>query len=162
MSKVFNMVGGGGGATASIFVKGLSQTDTVTATNGSKTKVGVWTQILNPAYVVPDGYTQLEYIESSGTQYIDTEISPNRPLHTTTEVSFSPNTSNWSIPFGSNTNHSSGANGYQIMRNTSNTLYFIYSVQHATSMVLDSDKFYKLELDAVEGSQELRVNNAVV
>ena len=43
MSKVFNMVGGGGGATASIFVKGLSETDTVTATNGSKTKTGVWT-----------------------------------------------------------------------------------------------------------------------
>lgn len=70
MSKVFNMVGGGGPA-ASIFVTGLSETDTVTATNGSKTKVGVWTQKPNPAYVVPDGYTQLEYIESTGTQYID-------------------------------------------------------------------------------------------
>lgn len=43
MSKVFNMVGGGGGPAASIFVTGLSQTDTVTATNGSKTKAGVWT-----------------------------------------------------------------------------------------------------------------------
>ena len=69
MSKVFNMVGGGG-VTASISVAGLSQTDIVTATNGSKTKIGVWTQIPNPAIVVPDGYTQLEYIESTGTQYI--------------------------------------------------------------------------------------------
>lgn len=81
MSKVFNMVGGGGGATASISVAGLSQTDTVTATNGSKTKTGVWTQIPNPAlYVLPDGYTQLEYIESTGTQMIKTGIvntSPN-------------------------------------------------------------------------------------
>ena len=81
MSKVFNMVGGGGGGgggpAASIFVKGLSQTDTVTATNGSKTKTGVWTQKPNPEIVVPDGYTQLEYIESSGTQYIDTEFKPN-------------------------------------------------------------------------------------
>lgn len=78
MSKVFNMVGGGG-ATTSIFVKGLSETDTVTATNGSKTKVGVWTQIPNPlANGLPDGYTELEYIESTGTQYIDTEIPANQ------------------------------------------------------------------------------------
>ena len=40
---------GAGGATASIFVTGLSETDTVTATNGSKTKTGVWTQKPNPA-----------------------------------------------------------------------------------------------------------------
>ena len=42
MSKVFNMVGGGGGPAASIFVTGLSETDTVTATNGSKTLTGKW------------------------------------------------------------------------------------------------------------------------
>ena len=42
MSKVFNMVGGVGGPSASIFVTGLSDTDTVTATNGSKTLTGKW------------------------------------------------------------------------------------------------------------------------
>lgn len=42
MSKVFNMVGGGGGPAASIFVTGLSETDTVTATKGSKTLTGKW------------------------------------------------------------------------------------------------------------------------
>lgn len=40
MSKVFNMVGGGGGPAASIFVTGLPETDTVTATNGVKTLTG--------------------------------------------------------------------------------------------------------------------------
>ena len=74
MSKVFNMVGGGGGPAASIFVTGLSETDTVTATKGAKTLNGKWTQKPNPDYVVPDGYTQLEYIESTGTQYINTGI----------------------------------------------------------------------------------------
>ena len=34
---------GAGGETASIFVTGLSETDTITATNGSDTKIGVWT-----------------------------------------------------------------------------------------------------------------------
>lgn len=42
MSKVFNMVGGGGGATASISVTGLSETDTVTASNGSKIVTGIF------------------------------------------------------------------------------------------------------------------------
>ena len=79
MSIIGNpIMAGGGGVTASIFVTGLSQTDTVTATNGSKTLTGKWTQKPNPAIVVPDGYTQLEYIESTGTQYIQTAISnPN-------------------------------------------------------------------------------------
>ena len=57
---------------------GLLETDTVTATNGSKTITGVWTQIHNPASDVPEGYTQLEYIESSKTQYIDTGFKPNQ------------------------------------------------------------------------------------
>ena len=69
---------GAGGEKASIAVTGLLETDTVTATNGSKTITGVWTQIHNPASDVPEGYTQLEYIESSKTQYIDTGFKPNQ------------------------------------------------------------------------------------
>ena len=69
---------GAGGEKASIAVTGLLETDTVTATNGSKTIAGVWTQIHNPASDVPEGYTQLEYIESSKTQYIDTGFKPNQ------------------------------------------------------------------------------------
>ena len=68
---------GAGGESASIFVTGLSETDTVTASKDGKTVIGKWTKIPNPAYVVPDGYTQLEYIESSGTQYIDTGFGKN-------------------------------------------------------------------------------------
>ena len=67
---------GAGGESASIFVTGLSENDTVTASKDGKTVIGKWTQIPNPAYVVPDGYTQLEYIESTGTQYIDLNIVP--------------------------------------------------------------------------------------
>lgn len=35
-------MGGGSGEFASIFVTGLSESDTVTASNGSKTKTAVW------------------------------------------------------------------------------------------------------------------------
>ena len=71
-------IGGSGGETASIFITGLSETDTVTCTKDGKTKQGKWVNKTNPAVSVPVEYTQLEYIESSGTQYIDTGISaPN-------------------------------------------------------------------------------------
>lgn len=55
---------GSGGKSASIFATGLSETDTVWASSAN----------LNPEWKVPNGYTQLEYIESSGTQYIDTGV----------------------------------------------------------------------------------------
>lgn len=71
-------IGGSGGEAASIFITGLSETDTVTCTKDGKTKQGKWISKTNPAVSVPAGYTQLEYIKSSGTQYIDTGISaPN-------------------------------------------------------------------------------------
>lgn len=72
------VIGGNGGETASILVTGLSETDTVTATKDGKTYSGKWVSKPNPAYVVPDGYTQLDYIESTGTQYIDTGVLPNQ------------------------------------------------------------------------------------
>lgn len=62
--------------TAEIFVTGLSETDTVTCTKDGKTKQGKWVSKTNPAVSVPAGYTQLEYIESSETQYINTNIKP--------------------------------------------------------------------------------------
>ena len=57
---------------------------TVTATDGSKTVSdliaisgpGIWSMELKLGNV-PSGYTELEYIESSGTQYIDTGFIPN-------------------------------------------------------------------------------------
>lgn len=66
--RVLTHGGAGGGESASIFVTGLSESDTVYAEHKVPKKVP------NPEYVLPDGYTQLEYIESSGTQYIDTGL----------------------------------------------------------------------------------------
>lgn len=70
------IIGGAGGMTAEIFVTGLSETDTVTCTKNGKVKQGKWASKINPDVSVPAEYTQLEYIESSGEQYIDTNIKP--------------------------------------------------------------------------------------
>lgn len=66
---------GAGGESASIFVTGLSETDSVIATKDGKIVVGKWKRDTtpNPKYIaLPNGYTQLEYIKSTGEQYIDT------------------------------------------------------------------------------------------
>lgn len=77
MSIIGNpIMAGASGPAASIFVTGLSETDNVTATKGGKTLTGKWKSDPNPAFHgLPDGYTELEYIESTGTQYINTGIS---------------------------------------------------------------------------------------
>ena len=77
MSIIGNpIMAGASGPSASIFVTGLSETDTVTATKGSKTLTGKWKSDPNPAWHgLPDGYTELEYIESTGTQYIETDVA---------------------------------------------------------------------------------------
>ena len=63
---------GAGGETASIFVTGLSKTDNVTATHKIPGKVP------NPEWKsLPDGYTQLEYIRSTGYEYISMNLSGN-------------------------------------------------------------------------------------
>lgn len=99
--------------TASILVTGPSNTDTVIATKDGKTITGVWTQKPNPALVVPDGYTQLEYIESTGTQYIDTGWKPAKGDTLTIESSLSSNanesgfagyTSQWELYYDVNKN----------------------------------------------------------
>lgn len=49
---------------------------------------------------VPSSYTPIEYIESSGTQYIDTGFKHNQNTRMVADLSFS-DISNWSYPFGS-------------------------------------------------------------
>lgn len=73
--EVLTQGGGTGGASASIFVTGLSEADVVTATKDGKTVQGKWVRKPNPAFVLPEGYTQFEYIEFTGTQRIDTLVS---------------------------------------------------------------------------------------
>lgn len=80
---------------------------TVTATDGSKTVSdlvaisgpGIWSMELKLSNV-PSGYTELEYIESSGTQYIDTGYTPNGNTKVVSEVMLL-NGVTWEAIFGS-------------------------------------------------------------
>lgn len=75
-ARVLTQGGGAGGLSASIFVAGLSEADLVNAKKESMVIDGVWGKKLMP--VVFDGHTQIESIELTGTQYIDTGFVPNQ------------------------------------------------------------------------------------
>lgn len=125
MSKVFNMVGGGGGPAASIFVTGLSDTDNVTATNGSKIKAGVWTQKPNPAaHGLPDGYTELECIIGGSTQYINTGFTPNQDTRVVLDHKFMGNTAT-RVGFSSRVNSASRGFVYGADYNGDKTAAFV-------------------------------------
>ena len=76
---IFNQrIGGAGGETASIFAYSdqLQSTDTVYAEKGGKRINGVWKTKENPDWVdLPAEYQQVEYLESTGEQWIDTLVS---------------------------------------------------------------------------------------
>lgn len=58
---------GGGGASASIYVTGLQEYDSVTMTTPSGgSVVGVWDEVVNPNHIIPSQYTQLESITING------------------------------------------------------------------------------------------------
>lgn len=77
---VVDVAGGGGGGTKNI----LSGTSAPNAGDGNNGDIYLE---YNKLYELPTGYTQIEYIESTGTQYIDTLVTPDQD--TSIEIEFS-------------------------------------------------------------------------
>lgn len=91
------LTSGGGGKAANIWVNGLDEGSTVSA------KTVIWQkEVANPEYVVPEGYEQLEYIESTGTQYITTDIPYNSNLSIEVVGSFSDQAASRNVLVGTN------------------------------------------------------------
>ncbi|MBP9999707.1 MAG: hypothetical protein KBT14_03395, partial [Proteobacteria bacterium] len=83
---------------------------------------------ISPVFAsLPSGYTELEYIESTGTQYIDTGTIPTVSDEFEAEVSIVTDTSN-SCFFGASTNFSWGRTNSSIAlaNATTNDIYFRY------------------------------------
>lgn len=79
-----NIGGDSGGFYPSVLVTGLYETDTVSMTGEGKTYIPT----LTTKETTIQGYTQLDYIQSSGTQYIDTGISGG--TNASYEIVFTP------------------------------------------------------------------------
>lgn len=93
--------------------------------------------------VLPDGYTQVEYIQSSGTQYIDTGVIPNQDTRVVLDVVFTNETTSWL--FGSRTSANVNCFGFLNTgdlkyRADYNTTTAELSVQKTDRFVLDMNK----------------------
>ena len=59
----------------------------------------VFERVVQENNILPDGYVQLEYIQSSGTQYIDTGFKPNQDTRVTMDFQLL-NENGWRVLFG--------------------------------------------------------------
>ena len=72
---------------------------------GNAPKVATLAAAPRETYPVPEGYTALEYIESTGTQYIDTGFNPDQDTRVVFDFEFTSQPSrNWAV-FGARTNY---------------------------------------------------------
>jgi hypothetical protein len=93
------------------------------------------------ASILPSGYTQVDYIESSGTQYIDSGILPSENIGF--EIDFTPhndmNKTTAKTIFGSRTTWKS--NGYQLTTYTEGSLnggHFLFGTNNTASLIRHS------------------------
>ena len=115
---------------------------------------GIWKSMIGGVDLadLPDGYTQLEYIESSGTQYIDTAFVPNQDTRIDISVmAFSTANAGAGtgfIPYGAGVNYNSNAfecytSGEQLEFNYANEKAYvcdaitnsIYNISHNKAAV---------------------------
>ena len=94
---------------------------------------------------LPEGYAQVEYIQSSGTQYIDTGFVPNQDTSVVTEVLFPTSASvNWL--FGARTESLSNSFGFLSVSNYYRADYganqhsFGTAVSYGSKFVIDFNK----------------------
>lgn len=62
-------------------------------------KTGIWKTNNIYEKTLPDGYTELEYIEADSTQYIDTDFKPNQDTRIIVDFDI-PTHQNWMSPLG--------------------------------------------------------------
>lgn len=159
-----SIINGSGGETAEIFVTGLSKTDTVTCTKDGKTKQGKWVSKTNPAVSVPAGYTQLEYIESSGTQYIDTGISAPNGFKAILDWMFTDfSGDNNKTVLGSEDSASPWACNWLQKRGESVYIWRLgaYSVLDS-STAISANTRYSIDMSTIKGASYLKIDGSSI
>lgn len=122
-------------------------------------------------YNLPEGYQQVEYIESNGTQYIDTGIVADTDIvETITNVSTSNlNTTMW-LGGAENTKTDEITKKYQTLPYIENSIMYFYAgeSEKISSENLEQEKYYKIiqtytdsneEDDSSGGNLKVTINN---
>lgn len=83
-----------------------------------------------PEYAVPSGYTQLQYIESSGAQYIDTGYKPNQDTTISARAQYLDDSTTFPVVFGA---REGSSNQFWLFLDTNNT--DVFSARYGTNQV---------------------------
>lgn len=103
---------------------------------------GTGTFIPGPTPVsLPDGYTQVEYIQSSGTQYIDTGFKPNQDTRIVMDVYVQTQASFPKIIFGGRNGDTSSVDSFVFLAMTSTTFRTDYGNPTLSIAVTPSGRF---------------------
>ena len=118
----------------------------------SRNKLDVFGNMKQKA-ILPDTYTQVDYIESSGSQYIDTGIIPN--INQSYEIKFSQtNISGSQIVFGSRSSGAPNTSKNQVYLVSNNTLMFFSGTTKIINESLQKDYIYQLNLKVKDGTYD--------
>jgi hypothetical protein len=112
-SKFYTNAGSG------VFVAGSVLDGKSRARKVNKMYVGVANK---PTVTLPSGYTEVEYIESSGTQYIDTDFKPKYNSRVVMDVS-DVSSDGWSALFGARDTASASATNMFVFANTTDITF---------------------------------------
>lgn len=108
---------------------------------------------------LPSGYTRLAYIQSSGTQYIDTGFKPNNNTRVVMDVEVLSSTANPCALFGARTSATSNNYAFMwtnsVLRSDYNNVYTqTWDVTYTTRRVIDKNK----ETTTVDGTSQSYTN----
>ncbi len=96
---------------------------------------------------LPDGYAQVEYIESTGTQYINTGFTPNQSTRVVIDVDMAAATSTKGI-FGCRSSGSS--NGFCVWQASGNKLLSYYGTEYVEMPVTSTGGRFLIEKNGAE------------
>lgn len=91
---------------------------------------------------LPTGYTEVQYIQSSGTQYVDTEIPANSDVRTTAEFVLLENSENTSCIFGA---QGTDSKRYVFCAKSSGTFRSDYGTEYVTGPAVVLNEYYTVD-----------------
>lgn len=140
------------------FIAGMSLDGSSVARIISKMYVGVPIQAAN----LPSGYTQLKYIESTGTQHIDTGFKPNQDTRVVCEFQMTdPSYGDWQTVFAQR-NGDASSNQFTMMLRSNTSWHSAYASQALYPTFGKSNQTDKVVVDANKNSWSVTGADAIV
>ena len=91
------------------------------------------TEVIPGTSRLPEGYTELEYIQSSGTQYVNAGYKPTPNTRVEADIDFLPGNTTYNCIFGAG---SKGSDQFVVYRNNSTSMVGqVYSTEHITTQL---------------------------